>query len=337
MATTPVLNSLSLSQYTDLITRSFDNGLKSLVSMMRKSGIVVENPMPMHTGDTRRFGERLHMTQYASKRDEGSASSLASVQYGYEKDLTIYTISLAVSITERMRSAGKNQEILDKITKLVNICPETIDLDLTHRLTFATATTYTDRDGDSINIAVGDTLALLSAVHTLTGSSTTYSNIISGNPQFSKGTLENAEKLFAEETFDNLGIKMAMKGKVIITTDDPNTNNAVRELLGASADITSSNSGTINVYKNGYKHVSLPRLATTAAGAVDSTKRKYRFLASEDDSDFYLSVLKEPYLKTPSAGNNGEDLLTENRTYTASATIGMTIVTGRRIKGSTGL
>jgi hypothetical protein len=45
---------------------------------------------------------------------------------------------------------------------------------------------------------------LLSAVHKLTGSATTYNNIISGNPQFSKGALENAEKLFVEETYNNL-------------------------------------------------------------------------------------------------------------------------------------
>jgi hypothetical protein len=47
-------------------------------------------------------------------------------------------------------------------------------------------------------------LALISTVHTLTGSATTYSNQITGNPQFSKGALENAEKLFVEETYDNL-------------------------------------------------------------------------------------------------------------------------------------
>ena len=186
MATTPQLNPLSLSAFTDLITRNFEDGLKTLPQMMRKSGLVVENPLPLHTGDTRRFGERLNMTQYASKRDEGSDSAYALVQYGYEKDLTIYTISLAVAITERMRSAGKNQEMLDKITSLSEICPNTIDLDLTHRLTFATATTYTDRDGDTIAIDVGDDLALLSGVHTLTGSASTYNNIITGNPQFSK-------------------------------------------------------------------------------------------------------------------------------------------------------
>jgi len=35
-----------------------------------------------------------------------------------------------------MRVAGKNQDILDEITSLSEVCPTTIDLDLAHRLTF---------------------------------------------------------------------------------------------------------------------------------------------------------------------------------------------------------
>ena len=41
----------------------------------------------------------------------------------------------------------------------------------------------------------------------------------------------------------------------IITTDDPNTINQVRELQNATADLDSDNSGSFNVYANKYKHV----------------------------------------------------------------------------------
>ena len=180
-------------------------------------------------------------------------------------------------------------------------------------------------------------MALLSGVHKLTGSATAYNNIITGNPQFSKGALENAEKLFAEETYNNLGEKMSMSGDTIITTDDPNTINQVRELLKATANVDSANAGTFNVYSAKYKHVALPRLATTAAGAVDSTKRKYWFLTSSKDSDFYLCMLEQPYLKSPADGNNGEEFSSENWNYLTGSTFGIAIVTGRWIKGSTGL
>ena len=111
---------------------------------------------------------------------------MGKVQYGYEKDATVTTVAKEISITKLMRIAGKNKEMMDQITTLTDVCPNTIDLDLAHRLTFHTATTYTNRDGQTIDIKVGDGLALASASHTLTGSATTYNNIITGNPQFSK-------------------------------------------------------------------------------------------------------------------------------------------------------
>lgn len=333
----PNISSYTFPQMTDLVTRSFQDGLKTLPQAMRNSGIVVEEAMPQHTGEFKRFAERIQRNQYASVRDEGDISKMAKVQYGYEKDLQVYTVSLEVSITKRMRVAGKNQEILDQITSLSEVCPATMDLDLTHRLTFAFASSYVSRDGITIDTTVGDGQALIYNAHTLTGSSTTYSNAMTSNPAFSKAALENAEQLFVEGTFNNLGEKMAMKPDVIITTDDPNTVNQVRELLKSTASIADEkNSGVINVYKAKYRHVVLPRLATTATGAVDTSKRKYWFLASTADSDFYLSVLEAPYLKTPADGNNGEEFSSENWKYLTAATYGIAIVTGRWIKGSNG-
>lgn len=57
-----------------------------------------------------------------------------------------------------------------------------------------------------------------------------------------------------------------MSPSVIITTDDPNTVNEVRQLLNSTADATSSNSGTSNVYKAKYKHVVNPYIATDSGG-----------------------------------------------------------------------
>ena len=336
MATTATISSYTFSQLTDLIKRDFNDKLEILPQAMRNSGLVVETSIPHHTGDTKRFAERIHTTQYASVRDEGAASKQAEVQYGYEKDGTVQTASLAISITKRMRVAGKDQEMIDKITNLSEVCPATIDIDIAHRLTFGHATTYTDRDGNTVSIDVGDDLALFSAVHELTWSATTYSNIITNNPQFSKGSLENAEKLFAEETYDNLGQKMLMTPDCIVTTDDPNAINQVRELLNATANTDTSNSGTFNVYQNAYKHVISGRIATTAAGAVDTTKRKYWGLASMRASDMNLAILEQPYLKTPTDGNNGEDFLTENWNYLAASTYFIATVTGKWIKFSKG-
>ena len=332
----PNISSYTFPQMTDLVTRSFQDGLETLPQVMRNSWLVVEEAMPHHTGEFKRFAERIQRNQYASVRDEGDVSKMAKVQYGYEKDMQVYTVSLEVSITKRMRVAGKNQEILDQITSLAEVCPATIDLDLTHRLTFAFSSSYVSRDGITIDTTVGDGNPLIYNAHTLTGSSSTYSNAMTSNPAFSKSALENAENLFVTATLNNLWEKMAMTPDVIVTTDDPNTVNQVRELLKSTASIESEkNAGVINVYKAKYRHIILPRLATTATGAVDSDKKKYWFLASTKDSDFYLCMLEAPYLKTPADGNNGEEFSSENWKYLTASTYGMAIVTGRWIKGST--
>jgi hypothetical protein len=260
------LSTYNLPQMTDLVKRSFEAGLQAVPQEMRTSGLVVEETMAKNTGLFKRYAERIHRNQYASKRAEGDNAKTARVQYGYEKDLQVSTVALQVSITKLMRVGGKDKEIFDEITSLTEVCPATIDLDLALRLSFHTATSYTSADGETVNTTVGDGLALASASHTLTGSATTYSNIITGNPQFSKGGLEIAERSFVEETFNNLGEKMIMNPDTIVTTDDPNTINQVRELLKATADVSTSNSGTFNVYSAKYKHVRSGRIAMTAAG-----------------------------------------------------------------------
>lgn len=332
-------SSYSMPQFTDLITRSFLYAKKALPQVMRNAAFVISDVMPHGTGNTRRYAQAVDATQYAGIRDEGGVSRQAQIQYGYEKDLTTYTISQERSITKLMRDAGKNPEMKKAITDLSNVCPNTIDLDLAHRFTFATATSYSRVAGGTtttVDTTVGDGLALLSAVHKLTGSATTYNNIITGNPQFSKGALENAEKLFVEETYDNLGVKMAMTADTILTTDDPNTINQVRELLNAQANVDSANAGTFNVFKGAYKHVIAPRIATTGTGATDTTKRKYWFLIASKNSSMYFTVLNEPYLKTPMDGNNGEEFSSENWNYLAAADYGICIVSPEWVKGSSG-
>ncbi len=329
------VSSYSLGQMTDLVERSFTDGLKTLPMVMKNSGVVITEAMPMNSGDSKRFAERVTTDQYASVRDEGAVADAGAVQYGYEVDAQVYTIAKTVSITKRMRVAGKDRAILDEITNLSEVCPNTQELDLSHRLTFAWSTSYTYK-GTTRSLLTGDSKALIATDHALTGSVTTYSNQVTGNPAFSKGALETAEKSFVEGSFDNLGVKIDVKPSVLITTDDPNTVNEVRQLLNATADVNSSNSGTTNVYKAKYKHVANARIATTSDGGVDSTKAKYWFLASERASDFYLCELEVPYVKAPKDGNNGEDFASENWNYLAAATYLIAIVTGRWIRGSKG-
>ena len=329
------ISTFNLSQMTDLVSRSFTEWPKKLLTTMRNAPFVKEDTL--NGGTFKRYAEMVHTSQYARKRAEGDKSAQALAQYGYEKDLAVTPFSYQISITKLMRTGNKEPEILKKITDLSESIPLAIDLDLSHRFTFSGATTYTNRDGETVDISTGDGLALASASHTLTGSSTTFSTVITSNPVFSKTSLITAEKSFVEATFDNLGALVAANPNVILTTADPETCIAVKELMNSTATTTvDQNSGVVNVFQNKYQHVIGYRIATTAAGGVDTTKSKRWALIDSNLSDFYFTVLQEAQLSSPTKGNNGEDISSGNWTYVVDAIYGMCIVTPRAFRISNG-
>jgi len=333
----PNINTGTLSQYSDIISRVFEKKKETYPMVLRDSTLVQKVNKSLGTWDSIRFAEEIDMDLYAKYRAEWNQSTTALTQYGYEKDVTIEYFTKEIEITRKMRDAGKDN-IVRKLIDLLTDAPfRKMELDLAHRFTFAWSTSYTDNGGLSVDVSVWDGLALISGSHTLTGSATTYSNQVTGNPQFSKGSLELAERLFAEETYNNLGERVAMTPDTIVTTNDPVTVNTVKELLGARADVETSNSGTFNVYGWGwYKHIIVPLIHTTAAWALDTTKRKYWFVASSMDTDFQLATLNSAYLNLPAQGKSGEDFSSENWKYLSWISYAMAILTGRWIKGSKG-
>lgn len=306
------LNIQSLSDFVLNATILWNRGLDAVPQFARNSGIVKEVPVPMNSGNTRKFSE-IDLEEYAKKKKESDQSARARVQQGYTKEATLYRVSLNIGISYEMRTQGKYLDIQQKLTNLGAVVPNRMDLDLTHRFTFFSSTTYTDMDGETVDISVGDTLALGSTAHTLRGSSTTFRNILANNPQFSRGSLEAMELMRIENTFNQFGEKMSIKDDVIFCGDDPNTNNAIDEVLKSSAKVDAPNDGVTNVYQGKYTKKVFPRLSTDALGGVDTTKRKYWGVASTVMSTFYLGVHEEAHMIAPPAsGNNGEDPQTDD-------------------------
>ena len=330
------INTWELNQFIDIVNRSFvASQWNQLDNIMRKSWLVRIESIPMGTGWVRRIAETLARTSYSWQWAEGAPAQQAVYQYGYEKDLFISKHDLAISITYEMRSLGKNQEIIRELTNLGWVGNREIDLDLSHRLGFAWSTSYTNSRGYTVDTATWDGLALVSSVHTLTGSASTYSNQIANNPQFSKGAYASAKRLAVENTLDNLGVKMTLDYNTIYTADDEDTIIAVKELSNATADITSSNAGTYNVYR-WLKHIIAPRIATNANGGVDSTKRKYWFIGANEYPIITLGIVQEPSIKTPADGNNGEDFYTLNWNFMVNSLYGICTPCARWILGSKG-
>lgn len=329
------LNSATLSDFTKLGEVLWLKGLDSVPQTMRTSGLFKIVPIGQGTGNTREFSE-IDGQEYARKKDQSDQAQRASVQQGYTKTMTKYRVALDIGISYEMRTENKYPEVVTKLTGLGRQVANRQDLDLAHRISFCTAGTFTDMDGDTVTITTGDGQFLADTDHTLRGSSTTFRNRLANNPRISKGALEGMERLITEETYNQFGEKMIMPFDILWTTDDANSVNTAREYLQSTADVEGANSGVKNVYSAKYRHVALPRVATTAAGAPDSTKRYYWGIASSIYSSAYLGIWEEPHLKTPNDLNAGEDFATDDWNFGARGGYGITICGATWFKFSSG-
>jgi hypothetical protein len=329
------LNIATLADFTKNAQILFLKGLDTVPMAARNSGLFRIDNIPDHMGNTKEYSE-IDLEEYAKRKNEGDDAARARVQQGYSKVGTLYRVALDIGITFEMRRYNKYVDVVSRLTNLGQTVAKRMELDLSHRITFATATTYTDMDGVTVDIACGDTLALASTAHTVRGSSTTFRNRLANNPVFSKGALEAMEQMIVENSINQFGEKIVIPYDILWTTDDANTINTVKEFLKSTASPDAINSGVVNVYSGKYKHVILPRVATTATGAVDSTKAKYWGLGSSTNSQAFLAINEEPHLKTTSENGANTNFSTEDWNMGAAGGYFIVVPGARFITFSTG-
>ena len=303
----------------------------------RNSGLFNVTPIPLNTGNTREFSDSIDTGQYARRKSEGEQAARARVKQGYKKIMYYGRVGLDLVITHEAMTLNKYPEIVRSLTSLGMHVANRMELDLQHRIGFGTATSMTNMDGETVDLTLGDNLQLFYSAHTLTGSSVTYRNRLSGDPQFSRGALEGMERLINEETLNNFGEKVVGANfDILWYADDPTQENAILEFLKSTSSVEAgTNSGVINVYSKKYRPVKLSRIATDKDGLPDSTKRKYWGLASSILSQAHLGIWEEGYLLTPPTdSNNGTDRSTEDAMFGTRGAYGICITSGAWIKGS---
>ncbi len=308
---TNLISQLTLPEMVDLITKEFLM-YQDFEPKVAEQLFMVSS-QPKGQGDSKRFDE-IDTETYAKSKAEGEDAKKASVGKGYTKTISMVRRAIEIDITWEMRNNGKDAEILNKITSLNHYCPERKELDLTHRLSFATATSMTDMDGNTVDLTGGDGKQLVYSAHTLKFSSTTWRNRVTGDPVFSTGGLELAEQIASVNMFNNFGDTRDIDFGVIFCGKDPSTNRAIRKVLESSSDVDEVNPGILNTY-TGYRKVKLNKLATDANGAYDSTKRRWWGLIAPGKLQMHYRVWEANNLKTPVVGGNGDDVHNDNRTF----------------------
>lgn len=323
------LNTVTFPELTDLVNRHFVSvgGLEAPNARQ----LFITDKVGANEGEIKLIQE-YDMSTYSRSKPQGVDAKKAAFGIGYYITIQAKRIGIESEITWEMRRYNKKTEVNAAITSLPDFNPQREELDLTHRFTFAGATSYVDMDGNTVSLTVGDGLALASTVHTLKFSSSTYSNRISGDPLFSKGALEAAQLLTTTDVLSNFGDKRVMEFNTIITGNTPSVVHAVRQFLHSQSDNTQNNSGVTNTHKDEYRHVVLPKMATTATGANDSTKKNYWFLGAIGNGlkgwqAYYVEW--EPNNLVPSTSGNGQDVHKDVWYYNVRQAYQIGIVSGR--------
>ena len=330
------LNTITLSDFTKLAKVIWLKAKDSVPKIVRGSGIFKIVPIPSNSGETRNFDD-IDLNEYASVKGQSDQASRAGLTQGYDKTMTVYRVAQDIGISYEMRKFNKYPEVVARLTSLGRLADNRQDLDLSHRITFATAVSYTDMDGRTVATTTGDGFALAYSAHRVSAdNSKTYRNILANNPKLSDGSLESMERQVVENTINNIGEKMTMPFDILFTTDEPTAVNMAKKLLKSTSAVDGLNEGVVNVNQSKYRHVILPRVATDKDGAVDTDKRYYWGLASSSYSSAYLGIWEEAHLKTPSNLNAGEEFSTDDWNYGVRAGYGIEIVSGRWISFSKG-
>jgi len=291
------------------------------------------------TGEESSFG----YYSIAKEKGEGDDFAFLNVNQGYNKIWNVYEIGGETKITWKMRRGNKYREMDRSISNLAVSVAKRMEVDLTHRFTFAWDTSYTNLDGNTVDTTIGDGLALISNVHTVKGSATTFSNQVPNNPPLSKAGMEAAQKLFSSQMLDDNGELIFQNPDTLVITNNPvDVHIALQYLESVAAPLTvgststaNSNAGIYNVFRGLYDLVVLPYLATTAQGQHDSNKFRYWFLADLSMTDALLKVLQRPQFIPPTA-YDGREFETMDWKYAAHAAYALCVVRAQWIVGSKG-
>lgn len=332
------LNTATLPEFSDLVMKQFSHQMEMVKPAAAQ--LFIQEDLASWGSDSKRYDE-VDVETFAKLKRQGENAQKGRAGVGYNKTMQArrYALEINVSWEYRRYSQQYATTVKADLTSLNHYVPQRFELNLSHVLAFCTSTSYTDMDGETINVSAGDDLSVANAAHTLAWSTSTYRNRVSGDPAFGQGALEAAENLFVSDILSNFGERRVLTPNLIVTTDDPTTCNAVRQIMNSTADVDGGNSGVTNVNKNKYRHVSLPYLATTATGARDSTKKRWWFLVAAygtptNSWQAYFGIFEQANLKTPSAGGNGEDPSSDDWLYGTRGSMGVCTLSGRGLVAS---
>ena len=322
-------------ELSNLIKKMFAEALPKMP--LDANPLYIDKTIPQGQGDSIQVNEQ-DFTTYASDMPEGKNAEKGQFGVGYHKQILWHRYGQEYDITYKMRTTAQWLDIVSAtVSALSTAVPQRINLDKTHKITFGSAVSYVDMDGYVRDLTVGDGHSLFYATHDLAFSTKTYTNIVPGNPAFTKSALESAELLTKTDILDNFGKLRRMSFKTIFCADTPNLTNTIMQYIRSTSDPLQANPSVVNPYQSKFDIMPLASLATDANGIYDSSKAAWWGIAAlsgvgAERWQAYNVIWEAPRLRPmPTQGSNAEDVHNDNWTYGARGTCNQGILSGRGI------
>ena len=256
-------------QYVEVDAMKMSQDLKELKSLF------IVNNIPFNSGNKKQYTSYAGET-FASKKAESEPAKKKQFVQGYTKTLTAVRYAAELNDSWEARNLSKDSQIVQKLEALGEFIPQRMAQEMSAIFSYCTASSFTDMDGDTVDVTVADGNPLAYASHTLRGDSgTTFSNICPSNPAFSSASLNVMKKAARTNTYSQLGEVRILNYDTIFTSADETTVERVKTLMTSTSAPDQNNSAVPNGFKGEFKHVVIFRLSQTALGAWDSDKEKY--------------------------------------------------------------
>lgn len=333
---TPFVATYTQKEIYNLVKKSFEDYMEKYPSDAQP--IFITDPAPAYSGTIHRYTQK-DFTTFAQVKPEGAPTKRAKKGIGYHKDVVLKRIGLEISLTWESIRFSQWDDVRNIGTQLAKTVPQKINLDLTQfAITFSQGTSYIDNGGYTVDTTTGDGYSLANAAHTTAFSSTTYTNILPGGPNFSKSSLIAAEILARNNTIDNYGIPSYKRFTHIWHSGDAQVKYDVAQFLRSITDNTQANPNVINPLNNRYQQLVLQQLDTNVDGTRNTAKSKWWGIGAFEGRNgaerfpAYYRVWEAPHMKpAPTQDNNAVDFSRDIELYGSRAGYGICALDGTGI------
>lgn len=273
---------------TDATRRSFKMGFKLVPLGGRAIFNVQETDKETETFNSASFD------QFASSTNQGVNYASFDPTDGDELTLTQGKITASLEVTKEsgMYDQYGITAALEGAEGLGTMCAKRIELDTQQLLSQGSATSYTDKDGNTVTSTSADGVAIFSNSHTVNGSSSTYDNLdATAFGQTGLEALLNLFRLFLNQD----GQRIDRIPDTIFSTGKPALVELIKEYNKGMNHIEDATRG-INTYQGRFDNVVLDYLDVDTSGANDATKDDYWGLVIRGDRNLKLRVSQNPVL-----------------------------------------